>query len=178
MRMTSLDVWFLWEVMSFCGVVTFAVFMNSMIRQRVETQVPGACIQKDLSAHALTYHSAQTRMRKVCSFSIIFPIIFHTPQVHCDSVAEELSAAGSLLRVTCDAVIELDPKLCLTNHSPELSAMLLRDRPGSTLRGKSFLELMPPEEAIYKFVETSVGKKKNGGAFGDFWVLVLFSTEL
>lgn len=62
-------------------------------------------------------------------------------------MAEELSAAGSLLRVTCDAVIELDPKLCLTNHSPELSAMLLRDRPGSTLRGKSFLELMPPEEA-------------------------------
>jgi len=94
------------EVMSFCGVVTFAVFMNSMIRQRVETQV------------------------------------------HCDSVAEELSAAGSLLRVTCDAVIELDPKLCLTNHSPELSAMLLRDRPGSTLRGKSFLELMPPEEVM------------------------------
>jgi len=94
------------EVMSFFGVVTFAVFMNSMIRQRVETQV------------------------------------------HCDSMAEELSAAGSLLRVTCDAVIELDPKLCLTNHSPELSAMLLRDRPGSTLRGKSFLELMPPEEVM------------------------------
>jgi len=79
--------------------------------------------------------------------SIIFSHHFPHPQVHCDSVAEELSAAGSLLRVTCDAVIELDPKLCLTNHSPELSAMLLRDRPGSTLRGKSFLELMPPEEA-------------------------------
>lgn len=81
-------------------------------------------------------------------------------------MAEELSAAGSLLRVTCDAVIELDPKLCLTNHSPELSAMLLRDRPGSTLRGKSFLELMPPEEAID--VENSLKNVGKKSCFGDF----------
>lgn len=87
-----------------------------------------------------------TKNAKLC-FVQHFSHHFPAPQVHCDSMAEELSAAGSLLRVTCDAVIELDPKLCLTNHSPELSAMLLRDRPGSTLRGKSFLELMPPEEA-------------------------------
>eukprot|EP00435_Cladocopium_sp_Y103_P054250 s1062_g17.t1 len=92
------------EAMSFCGVLTFAVFMNSMIQQRVVTQVA------------------------------------------CDSMSQELSAASSLLRVTCDAIIELDEKLCLSSHSKELSAMLLRDRPGASLQGKSLLEFMPPDE--------------------------------
>ena len=72
---------------------------------------------------------------------------FSNIQVRCDSMSEELSAASSLLKVTCDAVVELDDKLCLTSHSKELSAMLLRDRPGASLQNKSFLEFMPPDEA-------------------------------
>jgi hypothetical protein len=40
-------------------------------------------------------------------------------------VASQLSAASSLLRLTCDAVIELDNNLCLTEDSPELAHMLM-----------------------------------------------------
>ena len=41
------------------------------------------------------------------------------------NIATQLTAASSLLRLTCDAVIELDNKLCMTEHSPELASMLL-----------------------------------------------------
>lgn len=92
------------EVMSFFGVISFGIFMNSLVRQRVESQL------------AL------------------------------DNMAEQLSAASSLLRLTCDAVIELDGKQRLTRHSPELATMLLIDRPGATLEGRSLMEFMPPEE--------------------------------
>lgn len=91
------------EVMSFFGVISFGIFMNSLVRQRVESQL------------AL------------------------------DNMAEQLSAASSLLRLTCDAVIELDGKQRLTRHSPELATMLLIDRPGATLEGRSLMEFMPPE---------------------------------
>lgn len=42
------------------------------------------------------------------------------------AVARQLSAASSLLRLTCDAVIELDKDMRLTHDSPELSTMLLQ----------------------------------------------------
>ncbi len=41
------------------------------------------------------------------------------------NVASQLSAASSLLRLTCDAVIELDNDLRLTEDSPELAYMLM-----------------------------------------------------
>lgn len=40
-------------------------------------------------------------------------------------VASQLTAASSLLRLTCDAVIELDNDLCLMEDSPELAYMLM-----------------------------------------------------
>lgn len=40
-------------------------------------------------------------------------------------VASQLTAASSLLRLTCDAVIELDGNLCLMENSPELAYMLM-----------------------------------------------------
>ena len=92
------------ELMSCAGVIFFGVFMSSLLRQRVESQL------------AL------------------------------DNMTEELSAASSLLRLTCDAVIELDGKQRLTRHSQELATMLLIDRPGASLEGRSLMEFMPPEE--------------------------------
>ncbi|CAE7686624.1 DBP2, partial [Symbiodinium sp. CCMP2456] len=50
----------------------------------------------------------------------------------------QLSAASSLLRLTCDAVLELDQELRLKSHCPALAAMLLRDRPGASLEGTRF----------------------------------------
>ena len=52
---------------------------------------------------------------------------------NCNAVTQ-LNAASSLLQLTCDAVVELDADLCLTKHSQELAAMLLRD-PGASLEG-------------------------------------------
>lgn len=46
-------------------------------------------------------------------------------RVESGNVATQLSAASSLLRLTCDAVIELDNELRLIEDSPELACMLL-----------------------------------------------------
>ena len=56
--------------------------------------------------------------------------------------ATELTAASSLLQLTCDAVVELDEDLRLATAVSELEAMLLH----SSLRGKIFTELMPTRE--------------------------------
>eukprot|EP00439_Symbiodinium_sp_Y106_P080944 s224_g19.t2 len=64
-----------------------------------------------------------------------------------NNLSSQLSAASSLLRLTCDAVVELDSELRFTDHSPELSAMLLHDRPGTTLKAKCFTDFMQPVDA-------------------------------
>ncbi|CAE7041343.1 unnamed protein product [Symbiodinium sp. CCMP2592] len=62
----------------------------------------------------------------------------------------QLNAATSLLRLACDAVLELDEDwladLCLTEHCPELAAILLRDRPGSSLAGVAFTDFVATKE--------------------------------
>ena len=70
------------------------------------------------------------------------------PEVHTGNLSSELTAASSLLRLTCDAVVELDSELRLTAHSPELSAMLLHDRAGASLDGKCITEFMQPIDAV------------------------------
>mmetsp|Transcript_64530 Transcript_64530/g.151189 ORF Transcript_64530/g.151189 Transcript_64530/m.151189 type:complete len:578 (+) Transcript_64530:22-1755(+) len=62
------------------------------------------------------------------------------------NVNTQLSAAQSLLRLTCDAVVEVDNDLRLTKHSPELAAMLLKGGP-CNLDGTKLTDLMPPMEA-------------------------------
>mmetsp|Transcript_101080 Transcript_101080/g.240886 ORF Transcript_101080/g.240886 Transcript_101080/m.240886 type:complete len:556 (-) Transcript_101080:478-2145(-) len=64
-----------------------------------------------------------------------------------NNLSSQLSAASSLLRLTCDAVVELDSELRFTDHSPELSAMLLHDRPNTTLKAKCFTDFMQPVDA-------------------------------
>ncbi|CAE6968755.1 NUDT8 [Symbiodinium natans] len=66
--------------------------------------------------------------------------------VDSSNLAKQLSAASSLLKLTCDAVVELDDRLRLTEHSPELSALLLH-RPGSTMKGKCLTDFMKPDDA-------------------------------
>lgn len=63
-------------------------------------------------------------------------------------VATQLSAASSLLRLTCDAVIVLDNNLCLTEDSPELAHMLMRTGPRADLKGANFLDFMAQDEAV------------------------------
>ncbi|CAE7219594.1 FCPF [Symbiodinium natans] len=62
-------------------------------------------------------------------------------------ISSDLSAVSMLLRLMSDAVVELDQDLRLQRHSPELSAMLLRDRPGSSLEGVRFTEFVYGSEA-------------------------------
>ncbi|CAE7703713.1 unnamed protein product [Symbiodinium sp. CCMP2456] len=57
------------------------------------------------------------------------------------NTATQLTAASSLLQLTCDAVVELDGDLRLTKHSKELAAMLLRDTSAS-LKGVRFIDLV------------------------------------
>ncbi|CAE7261000.1 unnamed protein product [Symbiodinium natans] len=66
--------------------------------------------------------------------------------LHRKNANTQLSAAQSLLRLTCDAVVELDGDLCLTKHCPELAAMLLKGR--CNLEGKKLTEFMPPMEVL------------------------------
>ena len=56
-----------------------------------------------------------------------------------------LRAASSLLAFVCDAVVELDDEFHFTNHSPQLSQLLLRQMPTS-LQGKHFLDLLASDE--------------------------------
>ncbi|CAE7357785.1 FCPF, partial [Symbiodinium microadriaticum] len=62
-------------------------------------------------------------------------------------MSSDLSAVSMLLRLMSDAVVELDQDLRLLRHSPELSAMLMRDRPGSSLEGLAFTEFVHSSEA-------------------------------
>lgn len=55
----------------------------------------------------------------------------------------QLSAASSLLDLTCDAVVELDQCLQMKSHCMKLSAMLLRT--GTTLEGLAFCDLLGPD---------------------------------
>ena len=54
----------------------------------------------------------------------------------------DFNAASSLLHLTCDSVVELDADLRMTEHKASLSAMLLRRRPGATLAGMDFTDLL------------------------------------
>ena len=67
--------------------------------------------------------------------------------------ATELTAASSLLQLTCDAVVELDEDLRLTAQSSDLEAMLLRGGRVSCLQGRKFSELMPTRDESERTVE-------------------------
>jgi len=87
----------------------------------------------------------------LASFSWIMSGILHEKaelELERGNVASQLSAASSLLRLTCDAVIELDNDLRMTEDSPELAYMLMRSGPGATLKGANFLDFMVPDDAL------------------------------
>ena len=66
------------------------------------------------------------------------------------TTTSDLQASRALLHLICDAVIELDESLRLSQHSPELAAILLRDSSpcNRSLEGKRFRDfLATPEEA-------------------------------
>lgn len=71
---------------------------------------------------------------------------------HGDAAAE-LCAATSLLRLTCDAVLELDEDLCLTDDCPELSAILLRDQAGTKLKGRKFVDFVASKQEALRAME-------------------------
>ena len=57
-------------------------------------------------------------------------------------MATDFNATSSLLHLMCDSVIELDADLRMVEHSPSLAALLLRGRPGATLAGTDFTDLL------------------------------------
>ncbi|CAJ1407226.1 unnamed protein product [Effrenium voratum] len=60
-------------------------------------------------------------------------------------VSSQLDAASGLLQLTCEAVMELDADLRLTEHCPKLAAMLLRG--GFSTQGLRFSEFVARDEA-------------------------------
>lgn len=62
-------------------------------------------------------------------------------------LTQQLNAAIALLHLCCDAVVELDSRLRLREHSPELAAMLLRDFQGASLAEMKLTEFMPAMDA-------------------------------
>ena len=65
----------------------------------------------------------------------------------------DFNAASSLLHLTCDAVVELDADLRMTEHQASLSAMLLRCRSGGTLAGMDFTDLLAGAAEASRVVE-------------------------
>ncbi|CAJ1426179.1 unnamed protein product [Effrenium voratum] len=59
--------------------------------------------------------------------------------------ASQLDAASALLRLTCDAVIELDNELRLIDHCPKLAGMLLRR---ASLQGACFTDLISRADVL------------------------------
>ncbi|CAE7219602.1 unnamed protein product [Symbiodinium natans] len=64
-----------------------------------------------------------------------------------NKISSDNSAISALLRLMSDAVIELDQDLRMIRHSPELSAMLLRDRPGASTEGLAFTDFIHAADA-------------------------------
>ncbi|CAK8988590.1 unnamed protein product [Durusdinium trenchii] len=90
-------------------------------------------------------------------------------RVESGNVATQLSAASSLLRLTCDAVIELDNELRLIEDSPELACMLLKNSPGASLKGCSFLDFIPPDDASRAQENLApAGSMNKQGSFSSF----------
>eukprot|EP00438_Fugacium_kawagutii_P007960 Skav221205 [mRNA] locus=scaffold2467:67351:68835:- [translate_table: standard] len=88
---------------------------------------PGAAVLVHSIANRLSRHSVESVMRE------------------CDS-NQHLSAASSLLDLTCDAVCEIDRDLKLQSHSSKLATMLLR-RSGASLEGRLLTDFIAPGDA-------------------------------
>lgn len=78
----------------------------------------------------------------------------------------ELSAATSLLELTCDAVVELDGDLQLTAPGADIASMLLKD-PSSSLQGKCFTEFVATSDEAERAEQLLRGSDKGvyTGAF-------------
>lgn len=79
----------------------------------------------------------------------------------------QLSAATALLDLTCDAVVELNGDLRLVSHSSKLAAVLLRNRPGATMEGTKFTDLVAPTdfERVTELLRRDSGGRTYATAF-------------
>ena len=78
----------------------------------------------------------------------------------------ELSAATSLLELTCDAVVELDGDLQLTAPGADVASLLLKD-PSVSLQGKCFTEFVATSDEAERAEQLLRGSDKgvHTGAF-------------
>eukprot|EP00438_Fugacium_kawagutii_P014422 Skav236077 [mRNA] locus=scaffold2211:279735:281492:- [translate_table: standard] len=102
-------------------------FMNSRTWVFSNIIYTGALVLVHNIANRLVRHSVESDMRE------------------CDS-NKHLSAASSLLDLTCDAVCEIDCDLKLRSHSSKLATMLLR-RSGASLEGRLLTDFIAPGDA-------------------------------
>lgn len=79
----------------------------------------------------------------------------------------QLSAATALLDLTCDAVVALNGDLRMASHSSKLAAVLLRNRPGATLEGTKFTDLVAPAdcERVTELLRRDSGGRTYATAF-------------
>ena len=120
-----------------------------VVRIRTETWSPPGCDVFD-SAYTILCGEALNLILTV-GFGFLVDRLLHQKVRHDmihRSAISQLGAASALLRLLCDAIVELDSNLRITDDSPQLAAMLLRDGPGS-VKGMTFTDLMPtvPEAA-------------------------------
>lgn len=90
----------------------------------------------------------------VSSLAVVFSLVMseimrQRASLRCENkkISYDNSAISALLRLMSDAVIELDQDLRLIRHSPELSAMLMRDRPGASTEGLAFSDFIHSADA-------------------------------
>ena len=107
----------------------------------------------ETSANTLLGHTHAVVAAEVVLFPAIFALVSVVHKMFQKKVeariresdaTSQLDAASALLRLTCDAVIELDSELRLMDHCPRLAGLLLR---GASLQGVRFTDLISRAEA-------------------------------
>eukprot|EP00439_Symbiodinium_sp_Y106_P067453 s2160_g11.t1 len=138
-----------------------------LVRTMSETWAPPAC---DILQPALTLLCGEVLGLALTTSSafLLNGLLHHKVKrdTRHKNTTTQLVAASSLLSITCDAVVELDADLRITNDSPQLATMLLRDRGGATVKGMMFTDLMPTEDEAERAYEILSGRSCTETAAG------------
>lgn len=120
-----------------------------------------------LIAAAYTYMLTSVSHTCLCvlaSYFFILVVLFGVDHILTEGVRldlkgsdskNELTAIRTLLNSICDVIVQLDASLCLRQHSPKLSDVLLQ-APGRDLQGKDLREWMPLEADREAFTQRMV----------------------
>eukprot|EP00811_Abedinium_folium_P024475 NODE_3439_length_2035_cov_8.568134.p1 GENE.NODE_3439_length_2035_cov_8.568134~~NODE_3439_length_2035_cov_8.568134.p1 ORF type:complete len:604 (+),score=83.60 NODE_3439_length_2035_cov_8.568134:226-1812(+) len=115
-------------------------------------------------AHGCSVLMGSSHLALQCRDAILMTtIVWAAWKVHKAAVASaqhELSAAGALLHTMCDAVIELDEGLRITQHAPALAMMLMHAQP-SSLKDTNLRSLLFSEEDVLGLERSLTGASES-----------------